>query len=136
MAKLTIKNPHVDSSKNRFPTFHVFLDNRPVGSVFGPTQSLELDVAAGEHTIQIRSAQILGRSNRLTLHLSENNQTIVHITEKVPIYFAIIIGFLALYYMLRVHLNLNFLIAAGAGVAALYTAVTILHPIHITQVNT
>jgi len=135
MAKLTIKNPQIDLSKNRFPTFHVFLDGHPVGSVSGPEQLLELEIPAGKHIVQIRSAQVLGRSNRLTIHAEENTDITIHIAEKIFIYLAIIISFIALYYVLRIQLHLNFLIAAGAGVATLYGAVTLLHPIYITQIN-
>lgn len=133
MAKLTISNPHFDPSKKRFPSFHVFLDNNPVGSVTGPTQSLELDVSPGRHTIQIRSGQLPGRSNTLTIQVEEDQHSSIQITEKKTVYFAIMISFLVLYYLLRVQLNLNFLAAAGIGVAALYAAVALLHPISITK---
>ncbi|MGL4666424.1 MAG: hypothetical protein ACRCWR_00665 [Saezia sp.] len=135
MAKLTIKNSQFDSSKNRFPVFYVFVDELPVGSVSGSTQSLELDITEGKHIVQIRSARVLGRSNRLTIQVKESEHITIHIAEKVAVYATIIISFLALYYILRVHLGLHFLMAAGIGIAGLYAAVALLHPIRITQIT-
>lgn len=133
MAKLIITNPHVDPSKKRLPSFYVFLDGNPVGNVSGPAQSLELRITPGKHTVQIRSGQLPGRSNTLTIQAECGQSISIQISEKRAIYFAIIISFLLLYYLLRVQFNVNFLAAAAIGVAVLYASIALLHPIHIQQ---
>lgn len=135
MATLTIKNPHYAPNKRRAPSYHVYLDGKAVGAVSGPAQTLELDIPAGSYTLHLKSAQFLGKSNRLNIVVGEQDHLHIHFSEKNAIYMMAAIGFLALYYLLRVYLDLNFLVAAAIGVAALYSVMALLQPLQLQQVS-
>lgn len=120
MANLTVSMARSASGRYPMAIFNVFLDNQPVGTLSAQNPQLVMDeLTEGTHTLQVRTGMFSGKSKNTIIQISNTQSSHVQIRKDVILNMAFPLGFIAVYFALRVYAQLPLGYSAVAALALL-----------------